>query len=374
MDTRECCSRCRGKSIVRQSDDDLRKTYRSECILEKSKTPSSPRKHVPGCLRSRRIFEEEKQHEIAICADKFALAKRLHAENLQHQPLPDRVDDSIFKKGYRSCSASCERDTEYQAQDDVDAATLETEGHLFGPALGCKKPKTRMDLAICWETPMDPVYEPRKPTHIDGSEGGTAPAIFALIQHTPAPKNHELLVRNEGKGEHCDCARRQEAQKKNPKNYCCCGCSCNDLVAEPRDKLPRSRKSARSNSVPRITERKCAACQGGEPEAEPEQRRRSREDPRLIRSAVGVALGLEQRCRTMTADDGARRNGLPPARMTVPRPRTPFARRAFCIDTLAPPFSVVSGCRDADYPEHWRLMSVYQQSYRNPQKRRSRRF
>ncbi|XP_050461205.1 uncharacterized protein LOC126856599 isoform X2 [Cataglyphis hispanica] len=368
MESCECCSRCCGKSIVQRSNDDLHKTCRFERITEKSKTPSSPRKYAPGCLKSRRIFEEAKQHEIASCADKFALAKRLHAENLQHQPLPDRVDDSIFKKGYHSCS-DCERDAEYQDRNDVAVATLETEDHLFGPALGCKKPKTRMDLAICWETPMDPVYEPRRPTHIDGSEGGMAPAIFALIQHTPAPKNPELLIRNEGKSEHYSSARQQEAQKKNPKNHCCCDCSCN----EPRDKLPRSRKSARSSSVPRITERKCAACQGGKSEAESE-RRKNREDPRLIRSAVGVAIGLEQRCRTMTGNDGARRNGLPPTRVTVPRPRTPFARRAFCIDTLAPPFSVVSGCRDADYPEHWRLMSVYQQSYRNPQKRKTRRF
>ncbi|GAB1868543.1 DUF4812 domain-containing protein [Camponotus japonicus] len=365
MESREHCSHCRGKSIVRRSDDNLSKTCRFDRISEKSKTPS-PKKHAPGCLR--RLFEEEKQHEIASCADKFALAKRLHAENLQHQPLPDRVDDSIFEKRYRSCSADCERDAECQNRDDVVATTLEAEGLRFRPALGCKKPKTRMDLAICWETPMDPVYEPRRPTHIDGSEGGLAPAIFALIQHTPAPKNRELLVRNKEKDERCDCARQQETQGKNPRS-CCCDCSCNG----PRDKLPRSGKSTRSNSVPRITERRCTACQSGEPETEPERRRRSREDPRLIRSAVGVALGLEQRCRT-TGDDGARKNGLPPARVTVPRPRTPFARRTFCIDTLAPPFSVVNGCRDADYPEHWRLMSVYQQSYRNPQKRRIRRF
>ncbi|XP_072763635.1 uncharacterized protein [Anoplolepis gracilipes] len=369
MESCERCSRCRGKSIVRRSDGDLRKTCRSESISEKSKTPS-PKRHAPGCLRTFFCFQE-----IASCADKFALAKRLHAENLQHQPLPDRVDDSIFRKGYRSCSAGCERDVECQDRDDVAAATLEAEGHRFAPALGYKKPKTRMDLAICWETPMDPVYEPRRPTHIDGSEGGTAPAIFALIQHTPAPKNRELLTRNEGrKGEHCDCARQREAQEKNPRDHCCCDCSCNDLVAGSRDKLPRSGKSARSRSMPRITERKCTACQRGNPDVELERRRRREEDPRLIRSAVGVALGLEQRCRTTTGDDGTHRNGLPPARMTVPRPRTPFARRAFCIDTLAPPFSVVSGCRDADYPEHWRLMSVYQQSYRNPQKRRTRRF
>lgn len=88
-----------------------------------------------------------------------------------------------------------------------------------------------MDLAICWETPMDPVYEPRRPTHIDGSEGGLAPAIFALIQHTPAPKNRELLVRNKEKDERCDCARQQETQEKNPRS-CCCDCSCNGKELE----------------------------------------------------------------------------------------------------------------------------------------------
>lgn len=60
-----------------------------------------------------------------------------------------------------------------------------------------------------------------------------------------------------------------------------------------------------------------------------------------------------------------KRNGLP-TKVMVPRPRTPYAKRNFCIDSLTPPFSIVEGSRDADYPEHWRLMSVYQQSYRNP--------
>lgn len=42
-----------------------------------------------------------------------------------------------------------------------------------------------MDLAICWEIPVNPVYEPRKPTHVDGSNGGNAPAIFTLIHRNP---------------------------------------------------------------------------------------------------------------------------------------------------------------------------------------------
>lgn len=66
-----------------------------------------------------------------------------------------------------------------------------------------------------------------------------------------------------------------------------------------------------------------------------------------------------------------KRSGLPPKGVLVPRPRTPFARRTFCIDTLTPPFSVVTGSRDADYPEHWRLTSIYQQSYRNPKNKRA---
>lgn len=41
-----------------------------------------------------------------------------------------------------------------------------------------------MDLAICWETPIDPEYEPRRALHIDGSDGGPAPAVFSLVQNS----------------------------------------------------------------------------------------------------------------------------------------------------------------------------------------------
>ncbi|EZA51459.1 hypothetical protein X777_09728, partial [Ooceraea biroi] len=296
--------------------------------------------------------------EIATCYDKFALAKKLHAENLQHQPLPDRVDDSVFKKGYRVCSASCER----MRQNRVNVKRTETP--FFAPVLGCKDPKTRMDLAICWETPVDPVYEPRRSTHIDGSEGGSAPAIFAMIEHTPVPKNHELLAIRNTEENKCTCARREEDSRRNP---CCCDC----LRDELRGGLSQSGKLSRSVSVPRVTERRCAACGGSESKATLE--RKGKKDPRLIRSAVGVALGLEHRSRTGD-DEEPCRNEHSPTRMTVPRPRTPFARRTFCIDTLAPPFSIIDGYRDTDYPEHWRLMTVYQQSYKYPQQRRTRHF
>ncbi|EFN77775.1 uncharacterized protein LOC105189315 [Harpegnathos saltator] len=364
---------CHGKSIARKANEPR------GCCCRCGRDSATSRKHASGCPKSRRrtVNEDkrEKEEDEGIgeaietnsCYDKFALAKRLHAENLQHQPLPDKVDDRVFKNmtvaahGYRSCSATC--DAKHR-----NRANVLTKRDRFTPALGCKEPKTRMDLAICWETPIDPVYEPRKAMHIDGSDGGSAPAIFALIQHTPAPKNRELLAHGqEGDHRECGCAGEKGKREANltSEDRCCCECLCDGMksvaIAEVAE-LPRGRKSARMNSVPRVTERRCAACESKEIV---EERRR---DPRLIRSAVGIALGVEGK------SDDIRRNGLPPAKMTVPRPRTPFARRAFCIDTLAPPFSVIHGCRDADYPEHWRLMSVYQQSYRNPQRRRARHF
>lgn len=65
-----------------------------------------------------------------------------------------------------------------------------------------------------------------------------------------------------------------------------------------------------------------------------------------------------------------KKNNVSQGKLQIPRPRTPYARRSFCIDTLKPPFSLMNGCRDTDYPEHWRLTSIYQQSYRNPKKMR----
>lgn len=358
MESRECRAGCHEKSIAISEDGKSRGCRRCESADPKTLGPT---RHSPICSHCRGKSEEKEIHEYndktvgippATCRDKFALARRLHAENLQHQPLPDKVDDRVFRDAsiahrHRACSASC-------AAKGRDRGP---KGRRFGPPLGCKDPKTRMDLAICWETPLDPVYEPRLTTHVDGSNGGTAPSIFALIQHRPAPKSRELLTRAQtaGEGDDDEGGRSAPEASARTRDRCCCECLCDDMRSIAVAEKPRA------SSLPRITERRCAAC-------EPAATKKEDEDPRLIKSSVGFALGLEKR------GDDARRNGLPPAKAAVPRPRTPFARRSFCIDTLTPPFSVVNGCRDADYPEHWRLMSVYQQSYRNPQRRRTGHF
>lgn len=47
----------------------------------------------------------------------------------------------------------------------------------------------------------------------------------------------------------------------------------------------------------------------------------------------------------------------------VPRQRKPYASKNYRIESLAPPFSLQKEKRD-DYPEHWRLATVYQHSYK----------
>lgn len=80
--------------------------------------------------------------------------------------------------------------------------------HRYAPALGCKKPATYMDLAICWETPLDPAYEPRRPVHIDGSDGGPAPAVFTLVQHAESQtdlRDGAIPARPALQAEECRC-------------------------------------------------------------------------------------------------------------------------------------------------------------------------
>ncbi|XP_065348000.1 uncharacterized protein LOC135944756 [Cloeon dipterum] len=49
----------------------------------------------------------------------------------------------------------------------------------------------------------------------------------------------------------------------------------------------------------------------------------------------------------------------------VPKPKMPFSKRSYSIGTLAPPFSLwPDGTKRQDYPDHWRLASVYQHSFK----------
>lgn len=67
---------------------------------------------------------------------------------------------------------------------------------------GEKEKMGPMDLAICWDyRPLDPRDEPKRPTHIDGSNGSVAPAVFTLVKtpRSPSPNHRQTGNNNTGR-------------------------------------------------------------------------------------------------------------------------------------------------------------------------------
>ncbi|KAF7397379.1 hypothetical protein HZH68_008601 [Vespula germanica] len=353
---KKCCAQCPGVINVPKCE----RTH--ECCLPK---------YVSGNLKISLLkkamidySKNQKKHEIGLkradqklsCYDRFSIAKKLHAENLKHQPLPDKVNDDIMKNFKLKESFHLPSLNErYQNDNKGNSCNKLRSKYQCDSVLGYKKPETKMDLAICWQTPMDPIYEPPKPTHIDGSEGGAAPAIFELVQGAPKSRRDHLRS-NDYNAKHNDSKYREiyetnlakedrdkrydnsQQNQNNCEHHCKCMDSMNIQKSISRERS-RSQYSTRKSGV--------------------NYENKEKNDPRLIKSAVGITLGTESN------DNASRRL---PQKIDVPRPKTPFAKRSFSIETLSPPFSIVNGCRDTDYPEHWRLMTVYQQSYKNPRK------
>ncbi|KAI4502077.1 hypothetical protein M0802_002759 [Mischocyttarus mexicanus] len=324
--------------------DILKNKKTHECCLPKYVSGnlkiSSIEKTMTDHSKNRKKHEIELNKddlELSRSYDRFAMAKKLHAENLKHQPLPDKVNDDVMKKSsYLPLLNEQCKNSRHKSHDCNKIGSK----YYCDSILGYKKPETKMDLAICWQTPVDPIYEPLRPTHIDGSEGGAAPAIFELIQGIPSKSRRDRLRSyNDNKYRETSQDKLLDNNLEENQNNCkhrCCKCA---------NSMNKEKSTLRERSKSKYSIGNGAICENKE-----------KNDPRLIRSAVGIALGMESNDKRLLQ------------KVDVPRPKTPFAKRSFSIETLSPPFSVVNGSRDTDYPEHWRLMTVYQQSYKNPRK------
>lgn len=378
MQAKKCCLHCPGTWSSTQARDEH--TCNLPTYIQGNLKVSSLKKYVVGeeerSVRLRGNPIKSSPIQISSCYDRFAIAKKLHAENLQHRPLPDKVDDSVFKNNRLARDGLMQHDTPFNTVDSKQNRGNNRRvlmknchnvqaGRQYAPALGCKTPTTNMDLAICWEAPIDPCYEPAWPIHIDGSDGGPAPAVFTLVQH----ENEQAMTFKSP-------MKRFEAKFNNVKNRC------ESVEIKKKHSCPQIENTAvnHNNNVDDKIERESIdLCKNLDSvHITEEYRRPLKRQPVHLRNCITCECRGERtkrpRSRSINSVPIAyqgtinnRRNGLP-ANLTVPRPRTPYARRDFCIDTLTPPFSIINGCRDADYPEHWRLTSVYQQSYRNPRK------
>ncbi|XP_049794931.1 uncharacterized protein LOC126209846 [Schistocerca nitens] len=132
----------------------------------------------------------------------FVLAKRQAQDNLRHQPLPDTVEDALYRSGRGGEGALSEVEPRAAAVGwrgwgpSAPGPTQCSKLRVYrphppppAPAPGtpptlqhAPQPLSAIQLALCWDLrPDSPALEPRPPTHIDGSNGSAAPAVFALV-------------------------------------------------------------------------------------------------------------------------------------------------------------------------------------------------
>ena len=264
---------------------------------------------------------------------------------------------------------------------------------------------SQMELAIGWETIPDyPEDEPRPPKHVDGSNGSAAPGIFCRVpapERTPAvptpprmqtPLNHEpnsdeirtrlaMLQRDRAASaamEACrrtmgeDQRRRRSSAGGDPRNledHIAAGLKASvAATSAARRRLPR--RAAEQMAEASRGNRSCGACsaQNGLPNGLANGDEAS--NPHRLPPAPFKAGRAPVCLSTNSSFDGGGSSGsgraVAAARaLNVPRPRPPFSRRGYEITTLAQPFAMdKNGSAGGAYPEHWRLASVYQLSYK----------
>lgn len=86
-------------------------------------------------------------------------------------------------------------------------------------------------------------------------------------------------------------------------------------------------------------------------------------------NSSGTCTSFDSGCCSTISQSGSSETNK--SYVKVPKPRHPYAKRDYVIDTLAPPFACWhGGAGQGGYPEHWRLASVYQHAYKPIQQRR----
>nr|XP_033331488.1 uncharacterized protein LOC117223352 [Megalopta genalis] len=103
MKTQKCCAHCPGKLVNSARANGFHECCQPKYVTGNLKIPSLS-DHACDCPKKRKTEEDVAEtpkntntDARPSCYEHFALAKKLHAENLDHQPLPDKVDDIVFK-------------------------------------------------------------------------------------------------------------------------------------------------------------------------------------------------------------------------------------------------------------------------------------
>ncbi|XP_055525778.1 uncharacterized protein LOC129718749 isoform X2 [Wyeomyia smithii] len=272
-----------------------------------------------------------------------------------------------------------------------------------------------MDLAIGWDYRTK--REPSRAMFMDGSKPSVAPPIFEVVE-PPKDLNLPNVVHSGGVfsntlGEEDffdrDIIRQHDeyTQNYNLANRCKCNGS-----AKPRSaKSNRSGKSDRQNADVAASgeQQQQLKADGGElpnlvqqrPKGSPNvmqegSRQRTpvdgkQKDNKIPRLCQNAAPGDEFTYKVQHEFRCAFKAGIPqsnssgtvasfdsgisncsqkhePKKLAVPKPREPYIKKNYIIDTLAPPFAFWK--KGSGYPDYWRLVSVYQHAYKPAEKRK----
>lgn len=365
--------------------------------------------------------------EIIDAIANFNLAKKLHSENLEHEPLPDMLTDALYRKLQMQKYG---KDPGLALEDSPRVTGIGWKGYPgYGPTRCTKlkvfRPKTAMqgkqeekrdgrpnsvssfdkrwrfikqnkvtpiELAICWDlAPVDAADEPKPPTHIDGSNGSLAPAVFSLV-HTPkGDEKDDISSKSSRKtssvSSKCNCeplfenlpkndttnealpfldraktARTNQSRSSNSSKKSRARSAC-DLQQHDNNNNSTLKKNDINKSSPNLHNanqanrhikkwphsRFCTAC---------EMRNLKVKEKPKPEYKMAFKAGIPQPQRSVSTVEKTK------LFIKIPRPKDPYRKRNYCINSLAPPFSLQKDRKQGGYPDHWRLATVYQQSYK----------
>ncbi|XP_055389815.1 uncharacterized protein LOC129618824 [Condylostylus longicornis] len=423
----------------------------------------------------------------------FQIARKMHAENLEHQPLPDRITDEQFKKleaqgynfpgfaldfvpkptavgvgAYNVGPTHCTKMKIYRPQTcGVVPKPLSRYNkqyinvHRPGTSVVDKK-MGQMDLAICWDfRPADSNDEPKWTRHIDGTEDDAGPAVFQIVTTPRSPKPNEtgrsggVFTSTFGDPGFFDkdiIKKKSNFGGEKTDLKCTCGTSpvvfpeeMQQAVAQSENNNFRSKSASRGDilvdntklfkSSPNLSEfqvseyapqyykenmhklndnnnndedfeikeykpkvqsygkvlhscnkyrgkpkevrakqpsflkKTMRLCYKVAPQPYPEESEKAEYKKAFKAGApkrdVTGGISSDSGCSTMSSCSTGTKI------LVVPKPRNPYMRKKYDISTLVPPFkSYKGGAGQGGYPEHWRLASVYQHSYKPIEQRK----
>lgn len=275
-----------------------------------------------------------------------------------------------------------------------------------------------MDLAIGWDYRTK--REPRRAIYMDGSKPSVAPPIFEVVE-PPKELNLPNVVHTGGVfsntlGEEDffdrDIIRQHEeyAKNYNSANRCKCNGSANSKKSNKSAKAERLERSKNGNgsedhnkadgadlpdlahqrtkgspNLAQLTDQEIRSQSSRQ--RSPADKHKDNKIPRLCHNApsdeVTYKVQHEFRCAFKAGIPQSNSSGTvasfdsgisncsqknEPKKLTIPKPREPYSKKNYIIDTLAPPFAFWK--KGSGYPDYWRLVSVYQHAYKPAEKRK----